>query len=187
MNVGPSMASLAPVKAPAFLADHSHQQNMRQDPPPSFDSHTEFYSPSEHIRSRIQGQATRPANPFSENAETASLAPSTVAPSLPPYASVQYGIHRNEEEYLKAMRAWAEEKQYIQYNENGCLPGFFGKESLDDRSTRMKAERRAEKEAKAKEKARRGMMTSPDGQNVGGRRRSSVANLFRGGRRPEAA
>ena len=181
----PGVLSLPPAATPSSPLDDRR-------PPPSFDSHFGFYAagqaqPQNQNQPLLQTQSRNPTNPFGDRAETASIASSTAIPSvLPPYHSAKYGIHKNEEDYLAALRAWAEEKQYVEVASNGGLPGFYGNEELKDRAERAKATRKAEKEVKArKREARRGPVAGviPEEQAPGGRRQS-ISQFF--GRRRQS-
>lgn len=179
----PEVLNLPPAATPSSPLDDHRDRRVH----PVIDSNFGFYAPSQH-RNHDQSQASlqqpliQSRNPFGDNAESASIAPSVATSNPPNYASaVRYG-HRSEEEYLAALRAWAEEKQYVQLDKNGGLIGFYGQEELQERAQRMTKERRAEKEMKLRMKAeRRGTMAAPEngGQTAGGRRRGSLANFFR--------
>ena len=178
--------SLPPSATPSSPLDDHHDRHI----PPVFDSNVGFYAPTQG-RNHNQSQASfqQPLiqshhDPFGDSVDSASIAPS-VATSTPPNpaSATRYGRHRNEEEYLAALRAWAEEQQYVQLDKNGGLHGFYGHEELQERAQRMTKERRAEKEVKARMKAeRRGTVAAPEAGGkaaAGGRRRGSVANFFR--------
>jgi len=67
------------------------------------------------------------------------IAPSEYAPSsiVPPsYASVrqqrQDSRLDDESEYMKALRAWAEEKKYVTLTDSNHLKGFYGEKTLHD-------------------------------------------------------
>ena len=181
--------NLPPPVIPASPLDNAHDRRAL----PPLDSRIESYaSTSLQNQSRDQSQTQlhqpliQSQSPFGDNAETASVAHSiatTRPPSIANTASRQ-PAHRNEEEYLAALRAWAEEKQYVQLDRNGGLPGFYGSEELKERAERMKKERKEEKDMKLRRKmARRGTMASPEdeGHNAsdGVRRRGGVAHFFR--------
>ena len=173
--------TLPPAATPSSPLDHQV--------PPVFDTHIEFYAPNQHHNQAqnqsqisLQQPLIQSSNPFGDKADSASIAPSVANSNLPDYTNATRYGNRSEEEYLAALRAWAEEKQYVQLDKMGGLPGFYGNEDLKERAERMKKERKAEKEMKARMKAeRRGTVAAPEGgaQGAGGRRRGSVAHFFR--------
>ena len=158
--------------------------------PPYWSIQHEFYAPRSFANStaavRSQSQPVVSAapnnrratqvteNPLSDDAETTSIASSTMPP---PYThGRRYGVHQSEEEYLAALRAWADERQWVQLGDGG-LHGFYGDECLEDRSRRMKAERKADKEAKAREKAQKRELArrqTEDGESRGSKRKASM-------------
>ena len=182
--------NLPPAVVPTSPLDDHNDHRV----PTTLDSRVESHAPNQHrsqpqhrSQTQLHQPLLQPRNPFGDNAEAASVASSTATSQLPSYANTtaanRYGIHRNEEEYLAALRAWAEEKQYVQLDKKGGLPGFYGNEELKDRAERMKMERKEEKEMKLRRKMeRRGTVTAPvDGVqgSPGGKGRSSVAHFFR--------
>ncbi|KAL2041972.1 hypothetical protein N7G274_005160 [Stereocaulon virgatum] len=53
---------------------------------------------------------------------------------LPPYSppASSYRGHNSEADYLAALRAWAEEKTFVQPDEKCALPGFYGKKTMEE-------------------------------------------------------
>ncbi|MCJ1435054.1 hypothetical protein MMC27_004424 [Xylographa pallens] len=74
--------------------------------PPPFASHAEYFR--------------RP------NAETASLH------TLPAYTPSRWGNYSTEAEYLTALRAWVEDKQYTAPGDKSALVGFYGSKTMSD-------------------------------------------------------
>ena len=195
----PEVLSLPPAATPSSPLDNDHHDRSVL---PVFDSNIGFYAPTQHpnqneSQTSFQQPLIQARNPFGGGGDTASIAPS-IATSIPPpnnyTRATRYHGHSSEEEYLAALRAWAEEKQYVQLDKNGGLHGFYGHEELQERAQRMTKERRAAKEMKARMKVeRRGTVAAPEGEGSatavaaaaaaarsgGGRRRDSVANFFR--------
>ena len=95
---------------------------------PSSDSHPpEYYAPHPHLPSHSLSQpiTTQPyQTATTDNVDTQSILP----PYSPPTGS--YRGHASEAEYLAALRAWAEEKMYVQPQDKCALPGFYGKETM---------------------------------------------------------
>ncbi|KAM0804381.1 hypothetical protein BDR22DRAFT_885641 [Usnea florida] len=84
------------------------------DDPPPFSSHPEYHT----------------SPPPSTDTDTASV--------LPAYTPAKYrGHHATEEEYLAALRAWAEEKMYTQPADKSTLVGFYGQETMKERIARQ--------------------------------------------------
>ena len=194
----PEVLNLPPAATPSSPLDQDRHV------PPVFDSNVGFFAPNQSFhQNQSQASIQQPLipssrNPFGNRADAASIAPSVATSNAPPnYASATRYGHRSEEQYLAALRAWADEQQYVQLDKNGGLYGFYGHEELQERAQRMTQERRAEKEMKARMKAqRRGTVAAPEGgvqtaaaatAAAGGggdgvgrrRRRGSVANFFR--------
>ena len=179
--------SLPPAATPSSPLDNDQA-------PPYWSSNQGFYAPLTHAQSAPVNAHIRNGSIHSnrgrhnhnvsndEAAETTSIASSTLPPPYQPQTR-RYGVHKSEDEYLAALRAWAEEKQWVEVNGSGALNGFYGDECLEDRSRRMKAERQGEKEAKARAKAMR-RATVDAGSSATGlkgraqRRKSSVAGWW---------
>ena len=177
------------------------------DDPPSFDSHPEFYAPAARQRTRLQSAPNlpttdssprgSPTNPFrppqnnlnqrSQDTDGASL--------LPAYTPAKYRGHATEEEYLAALRAWAEEKLYTQPADKSTLVGFYGAETMKERIARQPPPLkmrigRKRKESRADESAERERQGAQEDETVDGeiarergngegegrRRRSSLGN-----------
>lgn len=49
---------------------------------------------------------------------------------LPSYSAAKYGNYTSEADYLTALRAWAEEKAFVEPGETG-LVGFYGKTTME--------------------------------------------------------
>lgn len=170
----PQPLDLPPAATPYSILDNSPA-------PPYFSSQHGYYAPqtqhaTEHAspeRSRtvqINAPQNKPHPAPADRAETASIA-STI---LPPYSSSARHAHKSEAEYLAALRSWAEERQWVELDGQGGLQGFYGDECLEDRSKRMKAERQASKDAKAREKARKASLV--EAREGGERRKGSISN-----------
>ena len=127
------------------------------DDPPSFDSHPEFYAPGARQRARLQsapvlptvdssssssprGSPTNPFRPPQNTLNQQSLrrdsADTDNASLLPAYTPAKYRGHATQEEYLAALRAWAEEKLYTQPADKSTLVGFYGSETMKERTAR---------------------------------------------------
>ena len=76
------------------------------DSPPSFASHVNY--------------------PRQPNAETASIR------TLPAYTPSRWGNYSTEAEYLTALRAWVEDKQYTAPGDKSALVGFYGSKTLSE-------------------------------------------------------
>ena len=124
--------------------------------PPTFESHGEFrphhqYSPSKQIHS-----SGLPCQPHF----VAALVDADTQSLLPPYSEAnRFGRHKSEADYLAALRAWAESKQYIDTDPavGGGLVGFYGDRTLEERRARLEEDRRLrreEREKRADEKKR---------------------------------
>ena len=126
------------------------------DDPPPFDSHAEFYTPAAHQRARLQSAPSpvpphssaprgSPTNPFRPPQSTLnhqtlprhSTDTDDNASLLPAYTPARYRGHATEEEYLAALRAWAEEKLYTQPADKSTLVGFYGAETMKERIARQ--------------------------------------------------
>lgn len=182
------------------------------DDPPSFDSHPEFYAPASRQRTRLQsapvlstsgssprGSPTNPFRPPQNNLNQQSLPRHSTdtdnASLLPAYTPARYRGHATEEEYLAALRAWAEEKLYTEPADKSTLVGFYGAETMKERIARQPPPLkmrigRKRKESKVGESAVRegrgaqeeegadGEIVRERGNGVGEsrRRRSSIGN-----------
>ena len=51
---------------------------------------------------------------------------------LPAYTPSRWGNYSTEAEYLTALRAWVEEKQYAAPAEKSALVGFYGTKTMGD-------------------------------------------------------
>ncbi|MCJ1318759.1 hypothetical protein MMC15_004090 [Xylographa vitiligo] len=60
------------------------------------------------------------------SADTASLR------TLPAYTPSRWGRYATEAEYLAALRAWVEERQYGAPGEQSALVGFYGAKTMSD-------------------------------------------------------
>ncbi|CAF9937301.1 MAG: hypothetical protein ALECFALPRED_007165 [Alectoria fallacina] len=127
------------------------------DDPPSFDSHSEFNSPAAarpRPRTRLQsapllptkdssptGSPTDPFRSPQSSLNQQSLPRNSTdtddASLLPAYTPAKYRGHATEEEYLAALRAWAEEKLYTQPADKSTLVGFYGAETMKERIARQ--------------------------------------------------
>ncbi|MCJ1403036.1 hypothetical protein MMC11_006258 [Xylographa trunciseda] len=58
------------------------------------------------------------------NAETASVH------TLPAYTPSRWGNYSTEAEYLSALRAWVEDKQYAAPGDKSALVGFYGAKTM---------------------------------------------------------
>ncbi|KAF6226209.1 hypothetical protein HO133_009075 [Letharia lupina] len=171
------------------------------DDPPSFDSHPEFYAPAARQRTRLQsapnlpptdssprGSPTNPFRPPQNNLNQQSQ-------DTDAYTPAKYRGHATEEEYLAALRAWAEEKLYTQPADKSTLVGFYGAETMKERIARQPPPLkmrigRKRKESRADESAVRERQGAQEdemvdgeiarergnGEGEGRRRRSSLGN-----------
>lgn len=187
------------------------------DDPPSFDSHPEFFAPAARQRTRLQSapvlptvdsssSPTRgsPTNPFrppqnnldqqSRRSHDNSTDTTDNASLLPAYTPARYRGHASEEEYLAALRAWADEKLYTQPADKSTLVGFYGAETMKERiakappplKMRIGRKRRGEKVGEGAGDEGRGVQEDEglggervreQGNGEGGRRRrSSLGN-----------
>jgi len=80
------------------------------------------------ILSRTSSQSTLKAN---QNPTSESLSPTQSAPPLSKTATAARRFTKSEEEYLAALRAFFEERQYITLGANTTLEGFYGKKTMD--------------------------------------------------------
>ncbi|KAL8728533.1 MAG: hypothetical protein Q9166_005355 [cf. Caloplaca sp. 2 TL-2023] len=87
------------------------------DLPPNYDQ-------SNHPTVRFEPLRTEQPRPCRRTSEISSI--------LPRYSVARYGIYGSEEEYLVALRAWAEEKSYVRLGEKTALTGFYGKKTMED-------------------------------------------------------
>ena len=105
---------------------------------PSFDSHPpEYYAPQN------QNQTQAPRN-FRFQSPPTDIPPQNLNDAdaeslLPPYSppAGSYRGHNSEAEYLAALRAWVEEKAFVQLHDNCALPGFYGKETMEEYITKI--------------------------------------------------
>lgn len=192
----PESLTLPPAATPSSPLDDRHDDRI---PSVFVSSNAGFYTPQQHqshSQSTIQQPLIPSRTPFSETASitpsiatTASSYPPTLPPtSTPaPKTSSHHPNHPSEESYLAALRAWADEQQYVQLG-GGTLEGFYGHEELQERAQRMTEERRLYKEGKARVKAARVRERELQGQRRGTvagvqggdqSRRGSVAKFFR--------
>ena len=74
-----------------------------------------------HPQNPIPPPTTRRVR-FSTDTDNTSL--------LPSYSAAKYGAFSSEAEYLSALRAWAEEKTYLDAGDKG-LVGFYGRETME--------------------------------------------------------
>lgn len=127
------------------------------DDPPTFDSHPDFYAPAAaRTLTRLQsapvlptgdssprGSPTNPFRPPQNTLNQQSLPRNSTdtdtdsASLLPAYTPAKYRGHATEEEYLAALRAWAEEKLYTQPADKSTLVGFYGAETMKERIARQ--------------------------------------------------
>ncbi|KAL8825861.1 MAG: hypothetical protein Q9170_007631 [Blastenia crenularia] len=81
---------------------------------------------------------------------------------LPPYptetasrqgyrAGNRYGNYATEEEYLAALREWAEEKSYVVLGGKTALTGFYGRETMRDYASREGGGMRVKKKEEERE------------------------------------
>ncbi|MCJ1409797.1 hypothetical protein MMC19_003880 [Ptychographa xylographoides] len=143
----------------------------------SLDSTPPYAPPLTHPRSA----------PRLPDTDTASLR------TLPPYSASRWGNYGSEAEYLAALRAWVEDKQYVAPAEgkNG-LTGFYGTKSMDYYASRPGLGS-ARKERRASEALLAQHTSAGEGQQQGGepegrrRRKSSLGNWLSRKRTGEAS
>ena len=139
-------------------SDRLHLLSEEHNIPPSA-----FTSQAPSVLSRASSQATLKAN---ETASAASLSPTVSAPPLTASATAARRFTKSEEEYLAALRAWVEEKQYISLGPSTTLEGFYGKKTMD-----MYA---AKESKRGKGKGSKNQITTAD-LDVNGRRKTIAA------------
>lgn len=173
------MANPDPLASPPAATPSSPLDN--EEVPSYWSSQHHFSSspvknPQSHGQPRTHSNSVPQSNtrpyPVDERAETASIASSV----LPSYSTAtRYGIYDNEQAYLAALRAWAEEKQWVRVADGETeIHGVYGDECLEHRSRRMTAERKADKEAKAREKARKASLAGQQ-RRESAQQRSSIS------------
>ena len=120
------------------------------EPPPSFESHVEFGQPKPQSPPQTQNHFSE----LSPRPQPVAAFPDFDAQSLlPPYSEAnKYGCYKSEAEYLSALRAWAESKQYIDTNPTvgGGLIGFYGHRTMEEERARIREEKRVKKEEREK-------------------------------------
>ncbi|MCJ1286946.1 hypothetical protein MMC26_006293 [Xylographa opegraphella] len=114
--------------------------------------------------------------------------PRTTSPpslrSLPAYTPSRWGNYASEADYLAALRAWVEEKQYVSAaapGERHALVGFYGAKTMSDYAGGVgggKKKERRKSEALVGEGGMQG-----EGEGEGGRRRKSSLGEWLRGRR----
>ncbi|KAK3170153.1 hypothetical protein OEA41_009539 [Lepraria neglecta] len=100
---------------------------------PPFGSHPpEYYAP------QTQNQTQAPRNVRFQSPPTdippRNLNDADAESLLPPYSppAGSYRGHNSEAQYLAALRAWAEEKAFVQPHDKCALLGFYGKETMEE-------------------------------------------------------
>ena len=126
------------------------------DLPPPFSSHPDFSTPALHHPTRLHSapavlpptssSPTPPLRPPPRTLTQQTLLYSTTDTEdednasllLPPAytPAARYHGYASEEEYLAALRAWAEEKLYMRPGDKSALVGFYGGETMGERIAR---------------------------------------------------
>jgi hypothetical protein len=104
-------------------SDRLHLLSQEHNLPPSA-----LTSQAPSVISRKTSQTTLKAK---DATPTEELNPTTSSPPLSKTATAARRFTKSEEEYLAALRAWVEEKQYVSLGENTQLTGFYGKKTMD--------------------------------------------------------
>ena len=153
-SASPAISSHSPAAEPSPNMPHS-------DPP-------EYYAPPAAAATpntrRVRFSTPPPSPPPASDPDNASL--------LPSYSAAKYGNYTSEADYLAALRAWAEEKTFVDLGDTG-LVGFYGKTTMEGYIQRpgggMRSKRKEKVETKKEEGKGAGQIERKE------RRRSSVS------------
>ncbi|KAL8793312.1 MAG: hypothetical protein Q9195_004089 [Heterodermia aff. obscurata] len=149
---------------PASSATNNHlpaadpSPNLPNSDPP------EYYAPPASNARRVRFSTPPPSPPPASDPENTSV--------LPSYSAAKYGNYTSEADYLAALRAWAEEKAFIEPGDTG-LVGFYGKTTMEGYIQRpgggMRSRRKEKVDRKKEEGKGAGDVESKE------RRRSSIS------------
>lgn len=122
------MATTTPSTAPS--ANHlpllsSTAEPQLNAPPPFSPDPPPYHAPPLPSHRNVRFQSP-PADPPRDAPDNHSL--------LPPYTlrKEQYKGYKSEEDYLAALKAWAEDKALMQPGEKNGLEGFYGRETMQE-------------------------------------------------------
>ena len=151
--------------APSATDNQSPAAEPSTNPPNS--DPPEYYAPPAptarpHTR-RVRFSTPPPSPPPAADPDNTSL--------LPSYSAAKYGNYTSEADYLAALRAWVEEKTFVDPGDTG-LVGFYGKTTMEGYIQRPDGGMRSKRKEKVE--------TKEEGNGAGNierkeRRRSSVS------------
>ena len=111
----------APLLPPqAATNDHSPAIEPSTNPPNS--DPPEYYAPPASTSTPNARRVRFSTPPPASEPDNSSL--------LPSYSAAKYGNYASEADYLAALRAWAEEKAFVEQGDHG-LVGFYGKTTME--------------------------------------------------------
>ena len=113
-------APLLPPPASSTTNDHSPAMEPSTNPPDS--DPPEYYAPPASIPTPGARRVRFSSPPPASEPDNSSL--------LPSYSAAKYGNYASEADYLAALRAWAEEKAFVEQGDHG-LVGFYGKTTME--------------------------------------------------------
>lgn len=179
------MAPDAP-SADQFPFIHNSISHPPISPPPFSPLPPNYYAPAapppRQPRSRARSSPQRSVRFQSPPADPPRSAPDSHS-LLPLYTPriIKYKGHTSEAEYLAALRAWAVDKNMMQPTEKYVLPGFYGKETMEECTLKHPKLRdgRGRKERKVSERA--GNALSGKGQNADADGRGGNGTGFQSG------
>lgn len=165
---------------------YANADEHARETPPSFPSATdlpEYYAPPLASEAVNRDEKT-PAGPRAAP-DNASL-----LPGYTPTKFGKYGRYKDEEEYLEALRDWADDRQYTSLKDDKgretTLEGFYGAKTMHD----YEVQERPEFRWRRRSSANRWSMSAGVDDNAAessaagerpqaGRRRSSIANWLK--------
>ena len=108
----------------------SATDNQSSDAEPSTNSPNsdppEYYAPpastAQPNARRVRFSTPPPSPPPASDPDNTSL--------LPSYSAAKYGNYTSEADYLAALRAWAEEKTFVEPGDTGLI-GFYGETTME--------------------------------------------------------
>ena len=138
----PPSASSAAIKQSPAAEPCTNPPNS--DPP-------EYYAPPASTAPpgarRVRFSTPPPSPPPASDPDNTSL--------LPSYSAAKYGNYTSEADYLAALRAWAEEKAFVEPGDNGLI-GFYGKTTMEGYIQRPGGGVRSKRKEKAETKKEEG-------------------------------
>lgn len=120
-------------------------------PPPAHDFYSPLSGPDGDIRTAADGESIYA--PSESNYAFSSYAPSSYAPSVmsasASSSSKKFGrgcLFKTEEEYMAALREWAEEKKFVKIGDGDTqLKGFYGERTMSEYAKRPPKNKNQEK------------------------------------------